>query len=120
MRILIVDDSRAMRMIVARTLKKAGFEGHTIEEASNGQEALDAIQASPPDLVLTDWNMPEMSGIELVRAVGEQGLSVKIGMVTSQATAEVRQEAKEAGALFLLSKPFTPDTLRGTLGPYLS
>lgn len=107
MKILIVDDSKAMRMIVKRTLKQAGFGDATMNEATNGKEGLDAINADAPDLVLCDWNMPEMTGIELLRALRADGNDVKFGFVTSEGTAEMRQQAQEAGALFLISKPFT-------------
>ncbi len=67
MRILIVDDSTAMRKIITRTLRQAGYADHTIEEASDGAEALRRIVADPPDLVLSDWNMPGLSGLDLLR-----------------------------------------------------
>ena len=65
MRILIVDDSKAMRMIITRTLKQAGFSGYTTTEASNGLEALEKIEEETPDVVLCDWNMPEGHGFTL-------------------------------------------------------
>ena len=119
MRILIVDDSRAMRMIVRRTLRQAGYGDHTVEEATNGREAQEAIQASPPDLVLSDWNMPEMTGIELLEALRAAGDQTKLGFVTSQGTPEMRQWANEAGALFLITKPFTADHFKDALRPVL-
>jgi two-component system chemotaxis response regulator CheY len=119
MKVLIVDDSRAMRMIVKRTLRQAGFTGLTIQEASNGKEALDTIISDSPDLVLTDWNMPEMTGIELLHALKEQSIKVKVGVVTSQGTAEMQSQAKDAGALFLLAKPFTADSFRAALEPVI-
>ena len=60
--ILIVDDSKAMRLIVRRTLRQAGFTDHTVVEATNGKEALDMIMQAEPALVLSDWNMPENDG----------------------------------------------------------
>ena len=78
MKVLIVDDSRAMRMIVKRTLRQAGFSGLHVEEAGNGKEALESIEAGAPDLVLTDWNMPEMTGIELLHALQAKQISVKV------------------------------------------
>ena len=69
MKILIVDDSKAMRMIVKRTLKDAGFGDHVTAEAANGKEGLTALHADKYDLVLCDWNMPEMSGTELMARV---------------------------------------------------
>jgi len=62
-KVLIVDDSKAMRLIVRRTLRQAGFDDLDASEATNGKEALDAITAAQFDLVLSDWNMPEMTGI---------------------------------------------------------
>lgn len=119
MKILIVDDSRAMRMIIKRTLKEAGYGEATVSEASNGREALVTIQSEQPDLVLTDWNMPEMTGIELLREIQTRSLGVRVGVVTSQGTASMQQEAKDAGAVFLLSKPFTPDMFRAAVEPVL-
>lgn len=119
MKILVVDDSRAMRMIVIRTLRRAGFGSHTVTEASDGKEALAAIQDQEPDLVLTDWAMPEMTGIELLHAVKDQGIRVKIGVVTSQGTPDMQQQAKNAGAIFLLTKPFTVDSFKELLDPVL-
>jgi two-component system chemotaxis response regulator CheY len=119
MKVLIVDDSRAMRMIVKRTLRQAGFSGVTVSEASNGKEALASIESDKPDLVLTDWNMPEMTGIELLLALKEKDIRVKVGVVTSQGTAEMQQQAKDAGAVFLLAKPFTPEAFRSALEPVM-
>jgi two-component system chemotaxis response regulator CheY len=115
MRILIVDDSKAMRLIVMRALRQAGYGDHTLVEATDGAEALTMIQGTLPDLVLSDWNMPKMSGIELLRSVTSHGLKVKFGFVTSEGTEEMRQLALEAGALFVITKPFSPDTFRDTL-----
>ncbi|MBH23053.1 MAG: response regulator [Myxococcales bacterium] len=109
MKILIVDDSRAMRMIVKRTLRQAGYGGHDVVEASNGAEAFDIIQGGGVNLVLCDWNMPEMSGIELLKKLKAHGSRVPFGFITSEGSAEKRAMAAEAGALFLLTKPFSAD-----------
>ncbi len=119
MKVLIVDDSRAMRMIVRRTLRQAGFDDLEIVEASTGLEALQCVEAGEPDLILCDWNMPEMSGIELLRRLRQDGWETKFGFVTSEATPDVRALAMEEGALFLLTKPFTPDSFEETLGPLI-
>ena len=115
MNILIVDDSKAMRSLVTRAVKAAGFADATYREAGNGVEALTAIHALPPDLVLTDWNMPEMSGFELIQAVRAEGHTFKIGMVTSESHPELCAQALQAGALFLLCKPFTPEAVKAVL-----
>ena len=115
MKILIVDDSRAMRGIVKRSLRQAGFGDWEVQEAENGKAALAQIDAASPDLVLADWNMPEMTGIELLRTLRGEGSRVKLGFVTSESTPAIQKEARDADALFVLSKPFTPDQLREAL-----
>ncbi|MFD0519735.1 response regulator [Paractinoplanes durhamensis] len=100
MKILIADDSRVMRQIVVRTLRQAGFGDHDLIEAANGREAFDMTKAENPDLVLSDWNMPEMTGIEVLRQLRAAGNAVKFGFVTSESTPEMKDQAEAAGALF--------------------
>ncbi len=116
MKILIVDDSTAMRMIVRKTMRQAGFDGHDYTEADDGAKALAAIKAAAPDLVLSDWNMPNMTGIELLENLTKEGIKVKFGFVTTEATPDMRQRASAAGAGFLISKPFTPESFKEALG----
>ena len=118
MQIVVVDDSKAMRSIVMRAVRQAGYEV-TFVEAANGADALKSIRASPPSLVLADWNMPEMSGIELLQALRAEGNPVRVGFVTSESDAGARDLAFQAGASFLVSKPFTPDVLKAALQPVL-
>ena len=118
MRILVVDDSKAMRMIVRRTLRLAGFH-HEVREASCGAEALQALHAEPVDLVLSDWNMPEMNGLQLLEQVRGQGNKVKFGFVTSESSVEMRTAAGNAGALFIITKPFTAEGFRTVLEPII-
>ena len=119
MKILVVDDSKAMRMIIVRTLRQAGFGGHAIKEAGNGAEALAVLREEPHDVILSDWNMPEMSGIELLTAIKAAGINVRFGFVTSEGTGPMRQQATDSGAEFLIAKPFTVEAfeqaLRGIL-----
>jgi two-component system, chemotaxis family, chemotaxis protein CheY len=119
MKILIVDDSKAMRMIVSRALRQADFDAELME-ANNGLEALTILSSTRPDLVLCDWNMPEMSGLELLEQLNERGISVKFGFVTSESTPAMRTKAFDAGALFLIAKPFTSDAFAEQLGPVLA
>ena len=119
MKILIADDSRVMRQIVTRTLRQAGYDGHNLVEASDGQEAYDTVRGDKFDLVLSDWNMPKMTGVEVLRAVRAGGVEVPFGFVTSESTPEMRETAEAAGALFLITKPFTADTFREALDPIL-
>jgi two-component system chemotaxis response regulator CheY len=118
-RILVVDDSKAMRLIVRRTLRQAGFGECEVEEAGNGVEALAAIQKSRPDLVLSDWNMPEMNGYELLTQIRDQKINVRLGFITTESTPEMTAKATEAGALFLIAKPFTAEQFQSTLNPFL-
>lgn len=118
MSILIVDDSRAMRMIVRRTLHQAGYH-QELKEASSGVEALQAVESGGVELVLCDWNMPEMNGLDLLERIKTMGSQVKFGFVTSECSTDVHMLAKESGALFFITKPFTPDIFRSVLQPII-
>ena len=120
MKILIVDDSKAMRMIVTRTLRQAGFGDHELLEAGDGAEGLQVVAKEQPDLVLSDWNMPEVTGIDFLRALRSGGNDVRFGFVTSESTDAMRATAAEAGALFLIAKPFTADTFSDALSGVLA
>lgn len=120
MKILVVDDSKAMRMIVIRTLKKLGLASLEIVEAGSGQEAIGVIKEEQPDIVLCDWNMPEMLGIELLQHIRERGNKVPFGFITSEGSAETKALATEHGAAFVLTKPFTADALESILSPMLA
>src|SRR5882672_8175505 len=119
MNLLIVDDSKAMRMIVRRSLRQAGYDQIVITEACNGVEALNSVKEAPPDLILCDWNMPVMTGIELLRNLKEAGCPSAFGFVTSESTDDMRGTALNAGALFLVTKPFTSESLKAALDPVL-
>lgn len=119
-KILIVDDSKAMRLIVRRTLRQAGFGACEVEEAADGVQALAQIESFRPNLVLSDWNMPEMNGYDLLQEVGKRKLAVKFGFVTTEGTPEMRARAFEAGALFLIVKPFLPEQFAEVLTPLLA
>ena len=115
MKILIADDSRVMRQIVIRTLRQAGYDDHDIVEAEDGRDAYDKVQAEKPDLVLSDWDMPNMTGLECLQALRSSGSSVPFGFVTSEGSPEMRERAADAGALFLIAKPFNEETFTEAL-----
>ncbi len=119
MRVVVADDSRVMRQIVIRTLRQAGYEWD-ISEASDGAESLQLAKDLDPDLVLSDWNMPELTGIEMLRAMRAKGLDIPLGFITSEGSAEMREQADAAGALFLIAKPFSAETFRETIDPFLA
>ena len=111
---LVVDDSKVIRKVARHILETLDF---TVAEAGDGQEALDAVAAEVPDVVLLDWNMPVMSGIEFLRALGERNVQPRPKVVfctTENGTAHIRA-ALEAGADEYVMKPFDRDTLASKL-----
>lgn len=120
MKVLVVDDSKAMRMIVIRNLKQVGIEHLTTIEASQGLEALSMIARHKPHAVLSDWNMPEMKGIDLLRKLRADGNEILFGFVTSECSPDVRKEAEVAGASFFIVKPFTPNAFEAALSSILA
>lgn len=120
MNILVVDDSMAMRLIVMKTLREAGYEGHDIEQAEDGVKALEKIKETSPDLILCDWNMPNMTGPELLKVLTDDGIKPSFGFVTTEATSEMLVKASELGADFLIAKPFTPESFQAKLDEYIN
>lgn len=111
MKILVVDDSKVMRKLITRAIRQAGFEDAEVVEAEDGAEALVVARKEMPNLILADWNMPNMTGIEMLTALRAEGDTVKVGFVTSESSGAIRQEANAAGASFFLTKPINPDAL---------
>jgi two-component system chemotaxis response regulator CheY len=108
---LVIDDSRAVRLIIGKILREVGME---VIEAGDGQEALQCMLDYPDiELVLVDWNMPRMNGLDYVRAVRSRPDfdPVRIMMVTSETEQEQVRRALEAGANEYLMKPFTREVL---------
>jgi two-component system chemotaxis response regulator CheY len=115
MKILIVDDSSAMRKIIQRSLRLAGWEGHQVVEADNGAVALELVRDESPDLILSDWNMPQLTGLELLQTLRGEGRNIHFGFITTESTSDMKTVALEAGAQFLLAKPFTPEEMAQSL-----
>jgi two-component system chemotaxis response regulator CheY len=108
---LVIDDSRAMRLILGRMLRELGF---VVSDASNGREGLEQLAAGPPpELVLVDWNMPEMTGIEFLEAMRRPPYSstAKVVMVTTETEIPQVMRALGAGADEYLMKPFTRESV---------
>jgi two-component system, chemotaxis family, chemotaxis protein CheY len=112
MHAMVIDDSRAMRLILRRIAGQLGFE---VSEAANGKEALDMLAAAeiPPELALVDWNMPEMNGLEFVNAVraDPRYRTMALMMVTTEGEQSQIVRALAAGAHEYVIKPFTPDAI---------
>jgi two-component system chemotaxis response regulator CheY len=115
MRALVVDDSSAMRAILGMTLKRRGFE---ILQAKDGMDALNVLGSSGTvELILIDWNMPGMNGLELLRRIRQQSqyAGAQILMVTTETGTGQMSEALSAGANEYIMKPFTPDVVMDKL-----
>ena len=115
MRTLIIDDAKAMRIILKQIIQSIGGQ---VEEAGNGKEGLEKLKTmGQADLVLVDWNMPEMNGLDFVRAVRADAnyRKLPIMMVTTETEASQMGKALAAGANEYVTKPFTKDTIAGKL-----
>lgn len=109
MKVLLIDDSRTMRNIQKGILTQMG---HTqIEEACDGLDALSKVAGFAPDLILVDWNMPNMDGLAFVKEYRAKGLKTPIIMVTTEAEKSRVIDAIKAGVNNYVVKPFTPDVL---------
>lgn len=124
MRVLIIDDSKMMRLMHARSLRQAGYQPQ-IAEAGNGEEALAVLESHQPELIIVDWNMPGMDGIEFVQELRKREQEAKkprtpVLMITSQSTEEQFLHAREAGVDRLLAKPVSPESLSAALDMLLA
>lgn len=110
--ILIVDDSATMRKIIQRTLRQTGLDVTSCHEAADGAKGLEVLNAESIDLIFSDVNMPEMDGLEFVRAIrADRPTDPKIVMVTTEVGSDSVSEALKSGADGYVKKPFTPDDL---------
>lgn len=114
MKILVVDDFSTMRRIVRNLLVELGFASANMQEADDGNSALAVLRSSPFDFVVTDWNMPGMTGIDLLRSIrADPALkSLPVLMVTAENSREQIIAAAQAGVNGYIVKPFTAVTLR--------
>ena len=116
MKILVVDDSSTMRRIIVNTLARLGYKD--VVQAGDGVEAWDALQANPDiEVVITDWNMPNMNGLELVKKIRaeEKYIDIPIIMVTTEGGKAEVITALKAGVNNYIVKPFTPQVLKEKL-----
>jgi CheY-like chemotaxis protein len=119
-KILIVDDSRAMQTIVSRGIQAMGYSEIETRQASDGAEALSICRTWEPELVLCDWHMPGgMSGLDLLHALNREMLGISVGFVTTEEREQMIQEAMDAGAKFIVNKPFDFATLHKAVLPII-
>ena len=119
MKILIVDDSRAMQTIVRRAIEQLGHDKLELKKANNGVEALQIIRAWEPNLIISDWHMPEMDGMELLATLNLEMRNINMGFVTTENSEKRLQEAVNAGAQFIVQKPFDIKTLHKAVRPLI-
>lgn len=111
--ILVVDDSKTIRGVIVKTLRLSGLDIGNVSEAANGAEALEVLRDKWVDLVLTDLNMPVMTGLELVAAMAEDDLleSIPVIVVSTDGSQTRIDELKEKGIRAYIRKPFTPELI---------
>jgi two-component system chemotaxis response regulator CheY len=114
MKILLIDDSKTMRNIQKSVLAQLGYT--EIEEACDGQDGLAKLESYPADLILVDWNMPNMDGITFVKALRQSNKTTPVIMVTTESERSRVIEAIKAGVNNYVVKPFTPDLLSQRIG----
>lgn len=113
MKIITIDDSSTMRRIIKNTLQRIGY-GSDVLEAEDGKQALDILSQNKVDLIITDWNMPNMDGLTFVKKIRSlsEWNDVPIIMVTTEAAKEDIIEALKSGVNNYIVKPFTPEVLK--------
>ena len=113
-KMLVVDDSLPMRSIIIRTIKASGFSDAEFLEAENGKKALEMLANEWVDLVVTDYNMPDMNGMELIKEMKRDEVlhAIPVLVVTTEGSQQKVEEFIEKGAAGYVKKPFTPEEIR--------
>ena len=111
MKLLIVDDSSMLRDMLTYALNEGGY--NDVTEGLDGVDGLNKAKESQHDLLIVDYNMPNMNGIDMIRAIRELGnyKSIPIFMLTTERSEDLKQEARSAGATGWINKPFVPEQL---------
>jgi two-component system chemotaxis response regulator CheY len=120
MHVLIVDDSRAMRLYIRRALRRMHVTTTTVTEATDPMHAWRLMRANDFDLVLSDWNMPQMTGLELLKRLRRSGVKTPFGFISVEVSNASSDAAREAGAEFLLNKPFSQSAFNAAITPLVS
>ncbi len=115
--ILLVDDSLPMRSVIKKTIKAAGYSDSDFHEAGNGKEALDLVQGKWIDIVITDYNMPVMNGMEFIIELKKDDIfkETPVIIISTEGSQSKIDEFKKSGASGYITKPFTPETIRNTI-----
>ncbi len=120
-RIIIADDSGAARMVIRRCLEISGFQEAEFEEAGDGEEAIGLLKEKPADLVVTDYNMPNMNGLELLQRIKSSPRlhEIPVLVITSAANPQKVEELKQMEAFAVLNKPVSPAEMVPAIEPLL-
>ncbi|MBI9089526.1 MAG: response regulator [Desulfobacterium sp.] len=112
--ILIVDDSKPMRSVIKKTFRAAGYGSSDFLEAGNGLEALERLQESWVDIVISDYTMPEMNGLALLQAMKQDDLfrAIPVVVITTEGSKQRIDQFMASGAAGYIKKPFTPEQVR--------
>ena len=115
MKILVVDDFQTMRRIIRNYLRQLGF--NNVEEAEDGDVALEKLNETQIDFVITDWNMPKMTGIDLLKKIRAENnfKNIPVLIITAEAEKENVVQAAQAGVNDYIVKPFTPEVLQSKI-----
>ncbi len=119
MKILIVDDSTAMRMIVKKTLRLAGFEGHEISRGRRRRQGAGRDQGIEARSRALRLEHAQHDGYAVAGGAHRRGIKLTFGFITTEATPDMRAKAMGAGAKFLISKPFTPESFKEHLSAHI-
>ena len=115
--VLVVDDSRSMRSVIKKSVKASGFKVGEVFDAANGKEALSVLKEAWLDLVITDYNMPDMNGMELLDEMKKDEVlkAIPVVVITTEGSQERVDEFMQKGASGYIKKPFTPEEIRQAL-----
>lgn len=117
MKVLVLDDSKTMLRIITNTLKRIGIE--KITTALDGVEGIERYKEETPDIILTDWNMPNMNGLEFVNYIRNVNEDIPIVMITTEGGKKEVITALKAGVSNYITKPFTPQVLKSKISAIL-
>lgn len=115
--ILVTDDSETMRAVIKKSVNMSGVPVGEFHEAANGKEALAVLESAWIDVILSDINMPEMGGMELLKKISEDEELKKIPLIfiTTEASEARKEEARKLGVAGYVKKPFQPETIKAVL-----
>lgn len=117
--VLIVDDSRSLRLVIRKLIESTSFFFDNIYEAENGAVALELLEKNKVDMIFSDINMPVMNGVEFIRQMKEKSISIPTVVITTDASKDTVIDTVRNGAVGYIKKPFTADKIKEMIEKYL-